>query len=141
MAAPHLQLNPDDCSEIGLLILDYIEKNQLTFTEMAELVDLSRTGLRVVCLKNGNPGKRTIPKLAHVLGKSEQEICRLVFENKLRMMYENNDDEIKLSLDTFKSCVEILQENIKNTPETERPAQYDLYDHALKFVSNIPSKK
>lgn len=140
MAAPHLQLNPDDCSEIGLLILDYIEKHQLTLTEMAEQVGISRAALRVVCLKNGNPGKKTIPKLAQVLGKSEQELCRLVFEHKLKLMYENNDDIINLSLNTLNSCVEILQKNLENIPKSEQPDQYDIYDHALKFVSNIPSK-
>lgn len=109
MAAPHLQLNPDDCSEIGLLILDYIETHKLTFTEMAERIQISRAALRVVCLKHGNPGKKTIPKLAQVLGKSEQELCKLVFKNKLKLMYEDNNDMVTLTLDTLDSYVNILK--------------------------------
>lgn len=141
MAAPHLQLNPDDCSEIGLLILDYIKKHQLTFTEMAERVGISRAALRIVCLKEGNPGKRTIPKLAEVLDKSEQELCRMVFENKLKLMYEENDDVINLTLNTLDSLVKTLHKKLENLPKSKQPDQYDIYDHALKVVTSIPNKK
>jgi transcriptional regulator with XRE-family HTH domain len=141
MAAPHLQLNPEDCSEIGLLILDYIKTHGLTFTEMAERVGISRAALRIVCFKEGNPGKKTIPKLAPILGKSEQELCRMVFENKLKQMYENNDDVVHLSLDTIDSYIKTLQKKFENLPKEQQPDQYDIYDHALKVVSSIPNRK
>jgi transcriptional regulator with XRE-family HTH domain len=141
MAAPHLQLNPDDCSQIGLLILDYIKKHQLTFTEMAEQIGISRAALRIVCLKKGNPGKRTIPKLAEVLDKSEQELCRMVFENKLKLIYEENDDVINLTLNTLDSLVEILHKKLEKSPESKQLAQYDIYEYALKAVTSIPQQK
>ena len=90
MATPHLKIDPDDCSGIGLLVLEYIEKHQLTFTEMSERIGISRSALRLVCLKQGNPGKRTVPKLARVLNCAENKLCRMICENKLRQMYEND---------------------------------------------------
>lgn len=140
MAAPHLQLNPDDCSEIGLLVLEYIKKHQLTFSEMAERIGISRAALRMVCSKNGNPGKRTIPKLAQVLGKSEQEISRIVIENKIKLMYEQNDD-VDSTLHAVDSFVKILYKRLEDSPAREKPDYYDIYDHALRSVTNFPDKK
>lgn len=45
MLVPHLSLDPDDCSGIGLLVLDYIEKHRLSFVEMAERVGISYAAL------------------------------------------------------------------------------------------------
>ncbi len=83
-------LKPEDCSAIGLLILEHMEKHQLNFTAMAEKVGVSRAALRIACLKQGSPGKRIISKLATVLDKSEQELLRLDAKNKLEMIYERN---------------------------------------------------
>ncbi len=83
MSAPHLQLKPEDCSAIGLLILEHMEEYQLNFTAMAEKVGVSRAALRIACLKQGSPGKRIISKLATLLDKSEKELLRLDAQNKL----------------------------------------------------------
>lgn len=92
MAAPHLKIDPDDCSAIGLLVLKYIDEYKLTFTEMAQKIGISRAALRIACLKQGNPGKRTVPKLASILNRPELDICRMICENKIQQMYEDNDD-------------------------------------------------
>ena len=139
MAAPHLQINPDDCSSIGLLVLEYIDKHQLTFTQMAERIGISRAALRIVCMKQGNPGKRTIPKLAEVLNCTEAELCRLICENKLRQMYENNDDSVNATLEAIDSLVKILYERLEMLPEKEKPKEYDIYQHALKSITKLPS--
>ncbi len=138
MAAPHLQINPDDCSGIGLLVLEYIDKYKLTFTEMAERIGISRAALRIACYKEGNPGKRTIPKLAAVLGRTEHELCRMVCENKLRQIYENNDDSVKSTLEAIDSLVKILYERLEMLPEKEKLKEYDIYQHALKSITKIP---
>ncbi len=93
MEAPHLQLKPEDCSAIGLLILEHMEEYQLDLTAMAEKLGVSRAALRIACLKEGSPGKRIISKLATVLDKSEQELLRLDAKNKLEMIYERNNEE------------------------------------------------
>lgn len=141
MAAPHLQLDPNKCSEIGLLVLDYIEKHQLTFTEMAERIGISRAALRMVCLKEGNPGKRTIPKLAQVLGKSDEELCRMVFENKLKLIYDQEDDVVNLALDAIDSLVKAFHRKLEDSPGREKPANYDVYEHAMKAVTSFPETK
>ena len=138
MAAPHLQINPDNCSGIGLLVLEYIDKHKLTFTEMADRISISRAALRIACLKQGNPGKRTIPKLAAVLNRTEHELCRMVCENKLRQIYENNDDSVNSTLEAIDSFVKILYERLEMLPEKEKLKEYDIYQHALKSITKIP---
>ena len=93
MEAPRLPLQPEDFSEIGLLVLEHMKENQLDLTEMAEKIGVSRAALRIACLKQGSPGKRIISKLATVLDKSEKELLQLDAKNKLEMIYERNNEE------------------------------------------------
>ena len=93
MKTSHLQLKPEDCSAIGLLVLEYMKKHQLDFTAMADKIGVSRAALRIACYREGTPGRRMMPQLAEVLGKSEQELLRLDAENKLRFMHEGNDEQ------------------------------------------------
>ena len=90
MKNSHLQLKPEDCSAIGLLVLEHMKNHQLDFTTMADKIGVSRAALRIACYQKGTPGKRMMPQLAKVLDKSEQELFRLDAENKLRLMYEAN---------------------------------------------------
>ena len=139
MAAPHLQLDPDDCSGIGLLVLDYIEKHGLTFTQMAKRVEISRAALRIVCLKErGNPAKKTIPKLAAVLNVMENELCRMICENRLRQMYENNDESVSSTLEAIDSLVGMLYKQYRILPEPREAQEYDIYQHALKTLTRLP---
>ncbi len=93
MEPPRLPLKPEDCSAIGLLVLEHMKENQLDLTAMAEKIGVSRAALRIACLKQGNPGKRIISKLVTVLNRSEQELLRLDAENKLERIYERNDEQ------------------------------------------------
>lgn len=138
MAAPHLNIDPDDCSAVGLLILKHINEYRLTFTEMAERIGISRAALRIACLKQGNPGKRTVPKLASVLNLTEPEICRMICENKLRQIYEDNDDSVNSTLEAIDSFVKIIYKQIESVPEIENMNEYDIYQHALKSVTKLP---
>ena len=138
MAAPHLKIDPDDCSAIGLLVLKYIDEYKLTFTEMAERIGISRAALRIACLKQGNPGKRTVPKLASVLNRTEPEICRMICENKIQQMYEDNDDSVNSTLEAVDSLVKILHKRIESVPGQKKLSEYDIYQHALKSVTKLP---
>lgn len=138
MAAPHLKIDPDDCSAIGLLVLRYINEYKLTFTEMAERIGISRAALRIACLKQGNPGKRTVPKLASALNCTETEICRMICENKLRQIYENNDDDVNSTLDAIDSFVKIIYKRTETLQKKEDINKYDIYQHALKSITRLP---
>ncbi len=92
MKAPHLQLKAEDCSPIGLLVLEHMKEYQLDLTEMAEKTGVSRAVLRIACLKQGRPGKRLISKLAKVLDRSEKELLRLDAQNQLELIYERNEN-------------------------------------------------
>ena len=93
MEASHLKLKSEDCSAIGLLILDYMKQHQLDFTEMADKIGVSRAVLRIACLKQGSPCKRLISKLAKVLDRAEKELLRLDAQNQLEMIYERNNND------------------------------------------------
>lgn len=136
MASPHLQLNREDCSEIGLLVLDYIDAHQLTFTQMVERVEISRAALRVVCLKRANPGKSTVSILSEVLGVSEPEFCRLVCENKIKLMYEKAE-LVELVLSALDLVLQVVQNRLEELDDNNL-AHYDLYAHALKVVTSFP---
>ena len=88
----HLRLKPEDCSPIGLLVLEHMEQYQLDLSGMAEKLGVSRAALRIACLKQGSPGKRIISKLAKVLERAEKELLRLDAKNQLEMIYERNDE-------------------------------------------------
>lgn len=77
-----ISISPQDCSPLGLLILEYMQTHQLSFAQMAERLNISRAVLKVTCSKYGNPGTRLLPQLAQVLGQSEQQIELLVLENE-----------------------------------------------------------
>ncbi len=89
MKTSHLKLKSEDCSAIGLLVLEHMKQHQLDFTAMADKVGVSRAALRIACYRGGTPGRRLMPQLAKVLGKSEQELLRLDAENKVRRLHEN----------------------------------------------------
>ncbi len=94
MNSPHREnlekdsIDTSDCSRLGLLISQYINDHKLTFTEMTERVGISRAALTIACLKDGNPGKKNIPKLALVLNQKESELYRMIRENEMKRMYE-----------------------------------------------------
>ena len=89
METSHLKLKPEDCSAIGLLVLQHMKNHQLDSSAMADKVGVSRAALRIACYQEGTPGRRMMPQLAEVLGKSEQELLRLDAENKLGQLHEN----------------------------------------------------
>ncbi len=84
------QIDATDCSKIGLLILEHMEKHQLTLIEMADKSGVSLAALRIAMLKDGDPGKRMIPQLARTLNVSEEELLHLNAENRLDMIYRFN---------------------------------------------------
>lgn len=105
---------------------------------MAERIGISRAALRIACLKQGNPGKKTVPKLASVLNLTEPEICRMICENKLRQIYEDNDDSVDSTLEAIDSFVKIIYKQIESVPEIKNLNEYDIYQHALKSVTKLP---
>ena len=65
----------------------------------------------------------------------------MVFENKLKLMYEENDDVIDVRLDAIESVAKVLHEQVEKLHSSESLDQYDIYEHALKTVTSFPSNK
>ena len=130
-----LRLNPKDCSPLGQMILQYMEDHQLSMTELADQTEITRPGLRAMCLKRGNPTKSNIRKLARVMNVPLVEIYRLVCENKIRNAYK--PDAIDFILQGFDTIVKVFLELAEKLPEQEKPSDYELLDKALKAIKSI----
>ncbi|WP_036486896.1 helix-turn-helix transcriptional regulator [Myxosarcina sp. GI1] len=139
MATPHLQLRPEDCSSLGLLILEQIEKHKLTFSEIAASIGISRAALRSICLKNNNitPGKKTVPRLAKALSISESHLCYLIYEEKVKQMYPNSEYLAISTLDAIERMVEIFSTRLENNFPQTSTTQYELYSHAFKSITKF----
>lgn len=130
-----LKIEPKDCSPLGELILKYMQENQLSMSDLADRTEISRTGLRSMCLKGGNPARTNIRKLARALNVPPIEIYRLVCENKIRNAYA--PDAIDSILQGFNAIVKIFLELAELLPEPEKPSDYELLDKALKAVKSV----
>ena len=84
------RIKSEECSQIGLLLLAVMDNNKLTFEQLANAMDISKAALRISCHKQGNPGQRIIPKLAVILDCTEGKIRRMIRENQLKQMHEQN---------------------------------------------------
>lgn len=130
-----LRLKPKDCSPLGQLILQYMEEHQLSMTALADKAEITRPGLRAICLKRGNPTKSNIRKLSRVMNVPPVEIYRLVCENKIRNAYE--PDAIDFILKGFETIVKVFLELAEELPEQEKPSDYELLDKALKAIKSV----
>lgn len=80
----HLKLKPDECSPLGQLVLEYVERNPgINLNKLAREIGLTRPGLGWICLKHTSPNEETAAKLADVLKLEEREVARMVHKNKL----------------------------------------------------------
>lgn len=141
MAAPCLNLDPDECSAVGLLILNHIEEHRLTFTAMAKQVSISRAALREICLGKVSPSKSTASRLAKVLNQDERGICQCVFQNKLLQLY-GNSDSYNPTVKALEKLVECWEYRLKETNTEKRQlTDFDLYSCAFKRVTDFPKRK
>ena len=130
-----LELEPGDCSPIGHLILQFLQENQLSMTELADKAGITRPGLRAMCLKRSNPTKSSIQKLARVIGKPTTELYRLVALNKIINAYE--PDAIDFILEVFETVFKALHKLAEKLPERERPSDFELLDKTLKTIKSL----
>lgn len=130
-----LELKPGDCSPLGHLILQYLQENQLSMTELADKAGITRPGLRAMCLKRSNPTKSSIQKLARVMDRPTTELYRLVALNKIINAYE--PDAIDFILEVFETVFKALHKLAEKLPERERPSDFELLDKTLKTIKSL----
>ncbi|MGA7936849.1 MAG: transcriptional regulator [Kovacikia sp.] len=91
--AARLQIKPEDCSPLGLLILAYLEQEQISMNHLADLATIPQPRLRGACFKGTCPTPETLRKLARAMGKHHFELYTLAYEGRVDKLPEVPNEE------------------------------------------------
>jgi hypothetical protein len=87
-----LQIKAEDCSPLGLFILQHLEEQGISMNRLAELSGVPQPRLRGACFKGTCPTPETLRKLARVMGKHHLELYTLAYEGRIEKLPEDADD-------------------------------------------------
>ncbi|MEM1369738.1 MAG: helix-turn-helix transcriptional regulator [Cyanobacteria bacterium P01_H01_bin.15] len=112
-----LQIKPEDCSPLGLAILQHLEDQEISMNRMAELSGIPQPRLRGACFKGTCPTPETLRKLAQVMSKHHLELYTLAYEGKVTKLPTPEPEEC--SLDTLiREILETVREKELIAPKT-----------------------
>ncbi len=113
--AARLQIKPQDCSPLGLLILQYLEEQHISMNHLAEIAGIPQPRLRGACFKGTCPTPETLRKLARAMGKHHLELYTLAYEGRVEKLPEPEEDH----LDTLiRKLLETARELGLSAPKT-----------------------
>ncbi len=130
-----LQIQPKDCSPLGLLILSYLEKQHLSMNRLAEMADIPQPRLRGACFKGTCPTPETLRKLSRVIGMHHLELYTLAYEGRIAKQPEegNLDGLIRELFETART--------LERPAEKPSPAQVEQALLALGFTHPLVESK
>ena len=128
-----LKIKQSDCSLLGQIILQYMEKQQISMTEVANKVGIGRLGVRNICLKQGNFVKANIHKLSRLLSMPPGKIYYLVCKNKIRNSCKS--DRVNFVLRSFDTVIKVLFDLSEKSNRKPKLPDYQLIDEAFKSIS------
>ena len=99
-----LQIQPKDCSPLGLLILKHLEKQRLSMNRLAEMADIPQPRLRGACFKGTCPTPETLRKLSRVIGMHHLELYTLAYEGRITRQPEDDSDLDGLIRELFETA-------------------------------------
>lgn len=130
-----LQIQLDDCSLLGKEILQFMSDQQISMREMARRSGLTHPGLRSIILKQSNPAESNVYKIAEVMGRDAEEICWLVYQNRVINLYEPDlVDTVWQTFETLSKTATKLEEKI---PEPERASAYQRLDKIYRAIKSL----
>ncbi len=91
---PRLQVKNEDCSPLGLYVLQYLEEQDISMNHLAELAGVPQPRLRGACFKGTCPTPETLRKLAKTMGKHHLELYTLAYQGRIEMVPEDVDDNL-----------------------------------------------
>lgn len=117
-----LQIQPKDCSPLGLLILQYLEEHHVSMNRLAEMADIPQPRLRGACFKGTCPTPETLRKLSKVMGMHHLELYTLAYEGRIAKRPEDGDDHYYSSLmrEIFETAREMELLAPKQRPSKEK---------------------
>lgn len=91
---PRLQVKTEDCSPLGLYVLQYLEEQDVSMNHLAELAGVPQPRLRGACFKGTCPTPETLRKLAKTMGKHHLELYTLAYQGRIELVPEDIDDNL-----------------------------------------------
>jgi transcriptional regulator with XRE-family HTH domain len=145
-----LQLQPEECSAFGVLVLQYLEKNPHTnMSQLARKVKISRAGLGWICRKDSNPDEETARKITQIIGADLTEVARLVHENKIEKLASRHQlnyvtkfckDSVQMAIPTedaiagLNAVYQAFHTVTKSVPDFDKPTEFQIYKQAYEIV-------
>lgn len=91
---PRLQVKTEDCSPLGLYVLQYLEEQDVSMNHLAELAGVPQPRLRGACFKGTCPTPETLRKLAKIMGKHHLALYTLAYQGRIELVPEDVDDNL-----------------------------------------------
>lgn len=133
-----LQIERKDCSPLGCLILDHLEANQLSVSELARRIGCAQTVLRLCFWRGANPQEKVVMGLSRELRIPYKELQLMIFKHRIEYQYKNPSNFLLLSIEKI---YEGLTELTVGYPEGERPSEYELMEEAFNEALSYYFKK
>jgi lambda repressor-like predicted transcriptional regulator len=87
-----LQIQPEDCSPLGVLILQYLKEHGISMNRLAEQAEIPQPRLRGACFKGTCPTPETLRKLSRVIGVNHLELYTLAYEGRREKLPADTGD-------------------------------------------------
>jgi len=129
-----LQIQPKDCSPLGLLILRHLEKHHLSMNRLAEMADIPQPRLRGACFKGTCPTPETLRKLSRVIGMHHLELYTLAYEGRIARQPEDKGDLDGLIREIFETA------RTMQAP-TEKPSKANIEQALLALGFTHPNEQ
>ncbi|MCU0527067.1 MAG: helix-turn-helix domain-containing protein [Elainella sp. Prado103] len=132
-----LQIQAKDCSPLGLLILQYLERQGISMNRLADMADIPQPRLRGACFKGTCPTPETLRKLSRVIGIHHLELYTLAYEGRI----VKHDDEAYDLDGLIRELFETARELNLTSPK-QRPSKHQLQRALIElgFTSTEPSQ-
>ena len=123
------QLKRENCSRLGVAILDYLEENQISMREMGRQLGLTGNGIKSCCWHRAVPTEKTLQRLSEALGIPIAELLQWVVEDRIRYGYcAGPADTI---LQAVEDMIKVLRVLADSYPEEKRPSDYQIVRQAI----------
>jgi transcriptional regulator with XRE-family HTH domain len=129
-----LKLTLEMCSPLGQLVLEYLDKHNISLSQLAKQCGLTQQGLRVSCLKGTTPTDTTLRKLAPVLGKTPSELHYLAYGHKAGISSKNTLEQV---FDKVEESIALLTSDLSATLDFEKPDENEVVEAILRLIKDL----
>lgn len=149
-----LTLRPEDCSAFGRWVLDYLKKNRVSMSKLADQSGLSQPGLRNACLKGVEPESATVEAIAKATDYPLKTLELLVLQDKYPSLASEVADE-GTKIESAKEASDFPYHLVRpgqgkstqivyrlTIPLSDFPQQWArTYTQLVESVSHLPERK